>query len=405
VQRRKLGILFCICLAGLTVIGPSSVAAKRHYRGFGPRKFSLVQQSFNLSEADSNQRLVALCPGRSTPYGGAMYASPGPSATGEGVYPHSYERLGIQHGWHVSAVLFDPKPPATSRTVTVQVICGPWAGRMIAVHQTVFVGAGGSGDAIATCPRGTRIFSGGFQRTDFTSVGGNYVTSSRAISDTSWEVTGHAELRYGGEMTAIAYCMVSRRPLISEVAADAPSPLLPLGYQTATTPPCPPANQMVAGGFSMNGSTSSFFGNGSFNPDGTWSASGFSYFGGHTRLTAYAYCLPLALAHFAQHGDAKKIPHPKVVQAPPNLDAALHAAILARLRSSDGCYPVPDSLAAEIRQAGIPAAVTADLHGVGPAGTVYVLTNGAACDEALLATRSHRHVILLDSRSGNVTSH
>src|SRR6266516_2868225 len=220
-MRRLFAIVLCLGLAGVSALAASPASAKRHRSGFGPRNFSLVQQSFDLSQGDSNQRLVVLCPNRGTPYGGAIYASPTPGLDGEGVYPHSYERLGVQHGWHVSTVLLDPKAPATPRTATVQVICGPWAGRMIDVHQTVFVGGGASGTATATCPTGSRVFSGGFQRTDFTSSGGDYVTSSRAISDRSWQVTGYAHGNWGGEMTAIAYCMASRQPLVSEVSADA----------------------------------------------------------------------------------------------------------------------------------------------------------------------------------------
>ena len=410
---KKTALALCCLLACLCTTAVSQADAKgRHHRGFGPRNFSIVQQSFTLNGADSNQRLTVGCPNQGTPYGGSMFASPGPLADGEGVYPHSYERLGIQHGWHVSTVLFDPQGATTPRTATLQVVCGPWAGRVLQGFRVAYIGVGQTATAVATCPNGTRLFSGGFQRTDFTSGGGVYVTESRATSDRSWSVTGHALGGWGGEMAALVYCMASRQDLVSEVSADASSPSGPLsllhlhGYITATTPACPPANQMVSGGFSENGSTAAFFANGSFNPDGTWSASAFDYFGGApTRLTAYAYCLPLAQAHFNQHGNAKKIPHPKIVQAPPILDAALKSAISARIRSSDGCYPAPDALAAEIRQDGVSAAVAANMRGVGRAGTVYVLQSGKACDRVLLATRSRGHVILVDTQSDQVTKH
>jgi hypothetical protein len=60
---------------------------------------------------------------------------------------------------------------------------------------------------------------------------------------------------------------------------------------TATTPPCPPGLELTSGGFSFNGSESAFFADGSFNDDGTWSATGFGYFGPVPSLTAYGYCL------------------------------------------------------------------------------------------------------------------
>ena len=47
-----------------------------------------------------------VCPGGKTvtPLGGGMSTSPEPGPDGEGVYPHSYERLGAQRGFHVTPV-------------------------------------------------------------------------------------------------------------------------------------------------------------------------------------------------------------------------------------------------------------------------------------------------------------
>jgi hypothetical protein len=97
------------------------------------------------------------------------------------------------------------------------VVCGPRLGPVSSPHTTVFVGPGQNQTAVATCPRGNRIFAGGFQRTNFTSDGGAYVTESRAASDRSWQVSGSAFGGFGGELTAIAYCLRSRAPLLSEV--------------------------------------------------------------------------------------------------------------------------------------------------------------------------------------------
>src|SRR6266508_1732776 len=68
----------------------------------------LASKTFTMSGADEKGRLVLRCPGRMIPLGGGMRSDPPPSEDGEGVYPHSYERLGVQSGWHVTAVLFDP---------------------------------------------------------------------------------------------------------------------------------------------------------------------------------------------------------------------------------------------------------------------------------------------------------
>jgi hypothetical protein len=249
---------------------------------------SVASRTFHLSQPDQKQRFTVPCPGNSLPLGGGMTSNPPPSDGGEGVYPHSYERLGVQHGWHVTAVLYDPTPSSTQgRDVTLQVACGPKLGHVTPPHTTRYVKPGQTKTAIATCPGRRHLFSGGFQRTDFTSRGGNYVTESRAISNKSWRVVGHAYGGFGGELTAIAYCTRSRRSLVTEVSN---STSLAPGLGTATTPTCPPGQRMTAGGFSSNGSTSVFFTNGMINQDGTWSASGYNW-GSGASLTAYGYCL------------------------------------------------------------------------------------------------------------------
>ena len=249
---------------------------------------TLRQKSFTLSRPDQKQRFTVGCPGKQRPLGGGMTSSPPPTAGGEGVYPHSYERLGVQRGWHVTAVLYDPDHRSTQpRNVTLQVACGPRLGHVTPPHRTKYVKPGQTKTAVATCPGRRHLFAGGFQRTDFVSRGGNYVMESRAISDKSWRVVAHAFGQFGGEITAIAYCTRSKRPLISEVSN---STSLAPGLGTTTTPACPPGTRMTGGGFSSNGSETTFLTNGMINPDGTWSASGFNWGSGST-LTAYGYCL------------------------------------------------------------------------------------------------------------------
>jgi len=249
---------------------------------------TLQSKSFTLNRPDQKQRLTVGCPGRQRPLGGGMTSSPPPSPGGEGVYPHSYERLGVQRGWHVTAVLFDPDHRNTqARSVTLQVACGRRLGHVTPPHKTKYVKPGQTKTVVATCPGRRHLFSGGFQRTDFTSQGGNYVIESRAISAKSWRVVGHAFGAFGGELTAIAYCARSKRPLISEVSQ---STALGAGYGTVTTPACPPGLRMTTGGFSGNGSITTFLTNGMINLDGTWSASGYNWGSGAT-LTAFGYCL------------------------------------------------------------------------------------------------------------------
>jgi hypothetical protein len=257
----------------------------------GPlRALRLVTRTYQLTTPNRRDRLEVRCPGKTFPIGGGLVSSPGLGADGEGVYPHSSERLGAQRGWHFGAWLFDPGggTPA-ARTVTVQALCGLGLVPMSSPHKTVFVEPGQTRTAVARCPRGQYLMSGGFQRTDFLSYGGNYVTESRAIGPAAWRVSGHAFGEIGGELTAIAYCVQSKRKLLTEVSASTP---LAFGESAvATTPPCPRGLRLALGGFSANGSQQTFYGGGSINGNGTWSASGHGIFGAASALTAYGYCL------------------------------------------------------------------------------------------------------------------
>src|SRR5262249_54477979 len=111
----------------------------------GPaRQVRLMSATFMLQGHDDTQRLDTLCPRRSFPLGGGMIASPGPSVGGEGAYPHSYERLGAQRGWHINVILYDPNHGSTTpRQVTIQTVCGRFLRPSNPTpHATIFVRSG-----------------------------------------------------------------------------------------------------------------------------------------------------------------------------------------------------------------------------------------------------------------------
>jgi hypothetical protein len=255
------------------------------------RAVTYTHKTYKINGANEKRRLVVRCPGHLVPLGGGMTSSPAPGADGEGVYPHSYERLGVQHGYHSTVVLFDPSPASTTkRRVTLQAACAHKQKHVTPPHTTVFVSPGQTRTAVATCPGNRVLFGGGFQRTDFTARGGDYITESRAVSDKSWSVTGHAFGGFGGELTAIAYCWRSHKPLLTEVSG---STSVGTGrFATATTPSCP-AGQIVFGGFSSSPAGSVFLTNGFFTGNGGWSASAMNHFGPAASITAYGYCLKL----------------------------------------------------------------------------------------------------------------
>lgn len=274
----SLGLL--VCVGSILLLGQGLAAAK---------SVTYAQKSYVLTGANEKRRLTVGCPGNLVPLGGGMAGSPPPSADGEGIYPHSYERLGVQHGYHSTVVLFDPSGSSTTpRTVTMQVACAHKQHHVTPPHRTAFVPSGQTRTLVATCPGTRQLFGGGFQRTDFTSRGGDYVTESRAITSKSWSVTAHAFGAFGGEVTAIAYCWRSKRPLLTEVSGSATVP--PGKFATANTPACP-TGHLVFGGFSTSPGGPLFFTDGYFATTGGWTSSAYNAFGPAATLTAYGYCL------------------------------------------------------------------------------------------------------------------
>ena len=197
---------------------------------------------------DEIGRFEVLCPEGTFPLGGGMVNVTPLAGEGEGIYPHSYERLGVQSGFHVTPTLVDPSPEATTpRRGVLQVICGLGLVPTVSPHETIYVPRQGTGTVTARCPEGTQLFSGGFQRTNFTTpgivgyggimYGGNYITESRAVGTNAWRVSAGAVDQDGGELTAIAHCAKDPSLPLTEVSASAS---VDEGEAaTATTPPLP----------------------------------------------------------------------------------------------------------------------------------------------------------------------
>jgi hypothetical protein len=261
-----------------------------------PRSVRVLSQSFKMSAPDQLTRHEVLC-GKSDPIGGGMAVNLPPGPDGEGIYPHSYERLGAQLGFHVSAVLYDAdRASTTPRNITVQTVC---AKGLIpdnpTPHKTVFIKPGETKSAIARCPKGQYLITGGFQRTNFASDGGNYVTESRAVDGmNAWKVSGSAFIGSGetggGELTAIAYCVRHAGPILTE-APSMPVPVPARENASATSPPCPGGLTLTTTGFSLGDSRNAFYAGNSLNDDGTTTATAFGYFGEVPSLTSFGYCL------------------------------------------------------------------------------------------------------------------
>jgi hypothetical protein len=401
---RRLLAAMLLALAGSLVAGQVIAPAS----GAGGKKSSsdvfMRQSTFTISEPDAKPRAVVSCPGGKTvvPLGGGMVSDPGPSEHGDGIYPHSYERLGSQRGWHVTPVFYHPSSESpTPRSVTMQVICGPKSRSVVPTRRTVYVDPGKTETAVATCPGQRRLFGGGFQRTNFVTRGGNFVTASHAISDKSWMVSGSAFGNFGGELTAIAYCRDSRKRIVTEVASE-PVSVETDGVGVAETPPCPGNQVMIFGGFETSPSGSSFFADGYFSaegPEGTWSASAYNAFGPDATVTAYGYCHSRSFPKAGKGGSAFRS-----AKAPELLKKAEKAAISERVLNK-GCYPNPHDLAAGIqRRTGRKTNVAPTQGQVHHRNVVHVLSKGASCDLSRLAMRTGEgKVFTINSATGVVS--
>jgi hypothetical protein len=254
------------------------------------RRFTIATRTFKMKRPNEKRRLVVRCPGNLIPLGGGMKTRPKLMPDGEGVYPHSYERLGVQRGWHVTPVLFDPSPKRTrTHRVTLQVVCTRKMGKMTPPHVIKNVKPGRVKTAIARCPGRRHLIGGGFQRTNWVKRGGNYATESRLISSKAWRVTGSAFGNFGGQLVSIGYCQRSKRPLLKTVSAT-----IRIGHRrtgTVTTPRCPRKRRLVFGGFSSSHGRALHIASGTIRRSGAFTVSAFNRFGPSATLSAHGYCL------------------------------------------------------------------------------------------------------------------
>jgi len=278
------------------VQGGAGLSQESLARGAGPlRDLTAATKAIQMNRPDESARFAVYCPAGTSPLGGAMVNTTPLGGDGEGIYPHSYERLGVQSGFHVTSTLVDPRRVRAIHRGELQVICGLGLVPTASPHATTFVRRHGAGSVTARCPAGTELFSGGFQRTNFTTpgvayhgvyYGGNYITESRAAGN-AWRVSAAATDRDGGELTAIAYCAQDSSLPLTTVSASTRVP--EKKSATVATPPCPRGRALIAGGFSFGDSHNALFADGYFTRRGTWAATGYGWFGS-AELTAYGYC-------------------------------------------------------------------------------------------------------------------
>src|SRR5215203_2260681 len=122
----------------------------------------------SMHRADEKSRFETHCPDATSPLGGGWVNTKPLASDGAGLYPHSYERLGVQGGFHVTATYIDRsnRDQSPRRRAETQVVCGHGLVPTAAPHETIFITREGTGTVTAHCPEDTELFSGGFQRTN-----------------------------------------------------------------------------------------------------------------------------------------------------------------------------------------------------------------------------------------------
>jgi len=222
-----------VIAAGLIVLGPALASAKVR----SPGKLGTASQGYTLDKVDDRTRMTVGCPGGKEPYGGGFLTGPAPGDDGQGAYPNSYERLGQQGGYHITAALINPsKATVVSRNLTLQVICGKKIGPIDSPHSSAQLSPGdGPKTVIAKCPKKQSLIGGGYQQTNGVSAAGVIATESHRTSARTWQVVAYDPGGFAGTAVSIGYCVRSKRSLISEVAGSVTIPSRQAG--TATTAP------------------------------------------------------------------------------------------------------------------------------------------------------------------------
>jgi hypothetical protein len=280
-------LLAAAVLAALVATGATAKKPKAKVKN--PGNLVTATQTYHLDKVDDRQRMTVSCPGSKEPYGGGFLTSPA-AADGQGVYPNSYERLGQQGGYHITANLVNLfKTQVVPRDLTLQVRCGKKIGPLSSPHAFEDLGPGeGPKTIIAKCPKKQSLIGGGYQQTNGVTDGGVIATESHRTSNRTWQVVAYDPGGFAGTAVSIGYCVKSKKSLVTELSASVTIPQR--GTDTATTPPCPAGRQLVFSGFSAPPDGSIRFLGEGFNPNGSTSATGVNS-GAPATLTAYSYCL------------------------------------------------------------------------------------------------------------------
>lgn len=287
----KAGITGAVELTRPTLAAVALAVAGVLCLGAGPApaatQIAVTHREFSLPVPNDVVRFETYCPRGMRPLGGGFRADPPVDPMGGGAFPLAYERLGAQNGWHIDGVNVNT---AAKRNVTVQAFCATYKGPIKVIEKVLgfHLDSGQTKSVTAKCPGGTKIISGGYLSTDFSTPPpiGVYIHESRAATATSWRITATA-LGFGGDVNPIAYCRHSKKTLVKEVVS-APAAISAVGASTTTIASCPGGTQLSAGGW--DASSGVLAGDTYRTDNGAWSTTGVGFTSGG-QITGYAYCL------------------------------------------------------------------------------------------------------------------
>lgn len=145
------------------------------------------------------------------------------------------------------------------------------------------------------CPGRRQLIGGGLQRTTFVGPirgappSGVFPTESQATNPKTWQVSGKAFGKFGGELTGIAYCRRSGKPIIKGMAAT--TTILAGQWGSVSSPTCPGKRRLVFSGFTTLPLGSIFYAGGPINQNQSVVAAGYNRSLAPAILTSEAYCM------------------------------------------------------------------------------------------------------------------
>jgi hypothetical protein len=119
-------------------------------------------------------------------------------------------------------------------------------------HKAITVEQNEEATVTAVCPKGTKVFSGGFEAEPLSAGPFFYIRSSRKAGARKWEVSA---INFGdpGELEADAYCRAGKKLKTASATDTVSRSSFPVNVYAAPQAECPRGRASVSGGFEIDG--------------------------------------------------------------------------------------------------------------------------------------------------------